>query len=419
MLTWDSPPSWTLTPEQKLMYASEKEENFRFILRIAGSRSSYVLTSKDHAPMELLQELSDIGQFTEIAHGSMRPADIWKVLPRLLMPGFPLQGYTYLEGSELVEVFLGTVALVQGYVAYRPQNKQLIISFSGTSSSSQVIADLKGWHVAYPTADADSKGSQVHAGFWQLYSGVRTLALDALKKGLETREVSEVIITGHSMGGVLSYLFTLDMLDTTVATTLSFVPGTPLTIVVLGSPRAGNKALVACWRKRLSLYRNTHGQDRLKEWSVRAYQDGVPALPNAFMGYRHFAEAPLYLYHGRLYHIPQSEIESTIFTVTKENTDPNALIPPDYPLGGHNYYGGRDMEKLQRLMRLAHELGLGNNDDWEAAFLQRTATKDASRKKSHLARERWKKLGWRLRHQGHSWDREDHHNSLDADGAKD
>ncbi|KAG9010987.1 hypothetical protein FRB93_003437 [Tulasnella sp. JGI-2019a] len=368
MFIWGT-PSRSLTPEQKLMYASEKEENFRWILKIAGSRSSHVLTPKDNAPPELFQELSDIGQFSEIAHGSMRPADIWKALPRLLLPGFPLQGYTYLEGSELVEVFIGAVAEVQGFVAYRPPSKQLIIAFSGTSSSSQVISDLKGWHVPYRTTEPDCKGSAVHAGFWELYGGVRALALDALKKGIGSQDVSEIIVTGHSMGAVMTYFFALDLLDPTLAASSVLPQGIPLKIAVFGSPRAGNKALVECWRKRVGLYRSTYGHDRLKEWSVRAYQDGVPALPTAFMGYRHFTENPLYLYHGALYHIPPSEAENTIFTVAEAEADPTSLIPPDYPLGGHNYYGGRDMEKLQRLMKSAAELGLGKSDDWEVAFL--------------------------------------------------
>lgn len=285
-----------LSPEQKLMYASEKEvrscsplflfisltaliadffqENFRWILKIAGSRSSYTLSSKDIASPELQQELSDIGQFAEVAHGSMRPEDIWKVLPRLLKPGFPLEGYKYLEGSELIEVFHGNVALVQGYVAYRPQAKQLIVAFSGTSSSSQALSDVKAWHVSYPGPGADCKGCSVHAGFWDMYSGVRGLALDAMRKGLESHDVSEIVLTAHSMGAVMVYLLMFEILDTSSPSPLSLPAGVTFKIAVFGSPRVGNKALRECWRKRARTYQSAHGAEHLKEWSVRNYQDG-------------------------------------------------------------------------------------------------------------------------------------------------
>lgn len=70
-------------------------------------------------------------------------------------------------------------------------------------------------------------------------------------------------------------------------------------------------------------------------------------------------------------------------------------------------------------MKLAGELGLGKKDDWEAAFLQQTATKDDSRQKARLARERWRRLSWRIRHRAHSQNREDRQSSLGTDGGAD
>lgn len=46
------------------------------------------------------------------------------------------------------------------------------------------------------------------------------------------------------------------------------------------------------------------------------------------------------------------------------------------------------MEKLQRQMKLAVELGLGKNDDWETAFSSR-ALSDPSESKRHTAKHRW------------------------------
>ena len=114
---------------------------------------------------------------------------------------------------------------------------------------------------------------------------------------------------------------------------------------------------------------------------------GATALPPSWLGYRHLSSSPLFLYHGHLYHIPESEAEHSIFNVTK-SASLQVLKPPDHPLGGHNYYGGRDMEKLQQLMRRATSLGLGTTQDWSDAFLGALAEGE---------------MGWRKKVRSRSW----------------
>lgn len=210
----------------------------------------------------------------------MRPGDIWKALPRLAQPGFPLEGYKYLADSVLIDVFVGSVAKVQGYVAYKPESKQLVVAFSGTSSGSQAISDLKSWHVSYPATKPEYKGCSVHAGFWSLYSGVQDLALGTLKRGAEAHDVSEVVITGHSMGGCLAYLFALELLGASASSRLSLPTGVTLNIAVFGAPRLGNKQFAQIWGECVKDYRHRHGDDRVKENSVRGYMDGKVSRPS-------------------------------------------------------------------------------------------------------------------------------------------
>ena len=110
---------------------------------------------------------------------------------------------------------------------------------------------------------------------------------------------------------------------------------------------------------------------------------GVPALPPASFGFHHFDDQPFYLYEGTLYQIPSSEKEHSMFEVEESSLTEEQVVPPDFPLGGHNYYGGRDMEKLQRLMRWATELGLGKNETWKEAFARKIQKED----------ERWRLKG--------------------------
>jgi hypothetical protein len=69
-------------------------------------------------------------------------------------------------------------------------------------------------------------------------------------------------------------------------------------------------------------------------------------MPPASFGYAHFSATPLYSFGGHLYHIPQTESEHTSFSVQVPEGD--RIL---YPRGGHNYYGARDMERLQRRLR--------------------------------------------------------------------
>jgi hypothetical protein len=73
---------------------------------------------------------------------------------------------------------------------------------------------------------------------------------------------------------------------------------------------------------------------------------GVPSLPPLSFGYRHYAQSPFYFVHGRLYQIPTESREYALFHVTPDLEGEDSV--PDHPRGGHNYYNGRDMEKVAR-----------------------------------------------------------------------
>jgi len=261
-----------LLPEkQRRMYTSEQTDNFRLIAKLFAVESSRTLTSEDLASSDLQCELAEIGQFAEVAHGTVSPAFIWEHMELLMQPQFPLDGYDALRGTELVATFHGTVAELQCYIAYRPPTKQLIIAFSGTSSVSQTYRNIDARLVAYPGGERCA----VHAGFWRLYSGVRSRILSELDKALTQYDVEEVVCTGHSMGAVMCHLFALDIIgaDTAEDTPHSRPPITlPLKLALFGSPRLGNQAFAEHWR-RVVAERNASGQP-VKEYSVMCYNDG-------------------------------------------------------------------------------------------------------------------------------------------------
>lgn len=123
-----------------------------------------------------------------------------------------------------------------------------------------------------------------------------------------------------------------------------------LKLAVFGCPRIGNLALAQHWRD-LSSPHSIH------EYSVKAYNDDVTALPPSILGYRHFCQNPIYFAQGHLFRIPPDVSECSHFPIKLDDDDAAAAaqkdVPPEFPRGGHNYYNGRDMEgTLQKIWRL-------------------------------------------------------------------
>lgn len=48
----------------KLMYASEREENFRWISRLVASQSTYTISDKDRASKAIETELEELGSLS-------------------------------------------------------------------------------------------------------------------------------------------------------------------------------------------------------------------------------------------------------------------------------------------------------------------------------------------------------------------
>jgi hypothetical protein len=184
------------------------------------------------------------------------------------------------------------------------------------------------------------------------------------------------------MGGSVSYLLAIDLLAAGGANSIPLPPR--FKIAAFGAPRAGNQSLVKYWWELVDTFRDVHGHDSLKEYSVKAYNDGqflpharkdskltilsgVHTLPPQRFGYWHFARGPMYLDKGHLYHIPREATEDSLFTVSLSAQNQNC--PPNFPFGGHNYYNGRDLERFMHrtdwLLRAKFD-----EDGWEDRYRQ-------------------------------------------------
>ncbi|KAF8068975.1 Alpha/Beta hydrolase protein [Lyophyllum atratum] len=354
-------PKYALTEEQRRMYALEKLTNFRLISKVLATRSSYLLTDANRASPEIEVELALLGQFAEIAYSIVPLEFLVQNITTLMQPNFPLEGYDALQNVVMVSSVEGSVGHLPAFVVYRPSTKQLVIAPSGTSTLQLALHDLRTLKHRHP-----SRRGHVHSGFWSLYQGIKPVLLDAIKKGIREHEVSELVITGHSMGGSISYLLCMDLLAGESNLLLS--PGLSLKLAVFGAPRTGDASLVEYWRELVAAYQKLNGSDKITEYSVKAYNDGVPALPPSQLGYQHFAKEPMYLDRTRLYHVPASESEHALFTAAPPGPDDQETL--EFPRGGHNYYNGRDFERLGRRIKWLYKANT-DKSGWEERYRER------------------------------------------------
>ncbi|PVG03661.1 alpha/beta-hydrolase [Serendipita vermifera] len=368
----------------------EREENFRWLASRLGTTSPTKLTQADRADEATELAVYALAELAEIAHGSIDPTWILSEDNRRILgrPGFPLEHYPILtaelEGAvepiHMIQKFEGTRGGLQGYCAlrlrprtptcttkapvdtaskeYRPQ---IILAFSGTSNARLALYDVMAAPVQYRTSFNSSASSawKVHDGFQRVYQGVKSVAFDALRLAIQTLDQEhgcqswDLVLTAHSLGAAVSYLTLLDLIHRNIDTGSPdlFVPVLPascnITIAVFGSPRVANPFLVAHFRQLIKDWRERCSREEvITEWSVIGHMDGVPSMPPAFFGYTHFCATPFYSFGGHLYRVPESESEHTCFNVEVTKGEPVL-----YPRGGHNYYGARDMERLQRRLR--------------------------------------------------------------------
>ncbi|OOQ88966.1 Lipase [Penicillium brasilianum] len=151
---------------------------------------------------------------------------------------------------------------VAGFLAVDPTNKLLVVSFRGSRTLSNWIANLD-----FGLTDASSlcTGCKAHSGFFLSWKAVSAALTAQIASAVSAYPSYTLVLTGHSLGGALAALGGTALRNA----------GYTLELFTYGQPRVGNTALATYMTNQGSLWRVTHTNDI------------VPKLPLASWGFTH------------------------------------------------------------------------------------------------------------------------------------
>uniref|UniRef100_A0A803MVG9 C2 domain-containing protein n=1 Tax=Chenopodium quinoa TaxID=63459 RepID=A0A803MVG9_CHEQI len=178
--------------------------------------------------------------------------------------------------------------------------KRLVVAFRGTEQARW--KDLRTDLMLAPAGlnperiGGDFKEEvQVHSGFLSAYDSVRTRIMALIKKAVGIMDDDEqpqhkwhIYCTGHSLGGALATLLSLELSSTQLAKNGAIT----VTMYNFGSPRVGNKRFAEAYNERVK-----------DSWRVVNHRDIIPTVPR-LMGYCHVAQ-PINLTAGNQENAPE------------------------------------------------------------------------------------------------------------------
>jgi hypothetical protein len=157
-----------------------------------------------------------------------------------------------------------------------------VIAFQGTETAKQIKVDL---NLSLDNTTVCS-GCKAHSGFWQSWQEAKPKVLEVITSARKKFPKNKIIVTGHSLGGAISTIAAADLRSSGIPVDLvndgSLTRSPSLTSIQysFGAPRVGNQLLADYVQKpKTELGGN---------FRVTHYNDPVPRLPPAFLGYAHY-----------------------------------------------------------------------------------------------------------------------------------
>jgi hypothetical protein len=208
--------------------SSRFDKNCEFDLPLGYREAVYIPETNGIYEKKLANALLDVSFMTSSANCP-------DILPLENPPGFDNQlricGFEPVSG---INTFIG-------YIFWNRNTGQAIISFSGTETKQMWQADIR-YHQVPPTQlNGYVDGMLAHEGFYGVYMSIRSQLWEWWNNN--SSWVSDLYITGHSLGGALSCLATFDFSDV-------LVNKKPIHYAY-AAPRVGNVLFAQEYKKRM------------------------------------------------------------------------------------------------------------------------------------------------------------------------
>ena len=117
----------------------------------------------------------------------------------------------------------------------------LYVASRGTSSLEDAVHDMQIWR----TKCKFLGGTSIHSGFLQQYVSIQCPLHEEIRKILDSHKVKSVVFTGHSLGGALSTIASLDFKLKN--------PNKVVKCITFASPRVGCKEFARLFNKTMNV----------------------------------------------------------------------------------------------------------------------------------------------------------------------
>ena len=240
---------------------------------------------------------------------------------------------------------------LHGFVARlrREGSSSCVVAIAGTSFYNwrDIRADLEFWRTKWPTWSGSCAdwcyGCEVMKGFASSYHELR----DEIFASLEQLKCSAVTFTGHSLGGAIAVLASLE-----ARACHNFT----VSVWTYGMPRVGNLAFVEAYVSTAK-----QRQQSPPMWRITRDFDLIPQLPQTWLGYYHIPWAVRYWKH---------DTEKVICTEMYE--DPDCTYAGGTMADHHNYFGVTGTDENQASLDCISQSALKTKRDqffaWRAGF---------------------------------------------------
>ncbi|KAL4439111.1 hypothetical protein ABPG74_008886 [Tetrahymena malaccensis] len=208
---------------------------------------------------ELIEKLLNAYYYSKVSYCEFNQVNTWNCGTSC----------SYHQEVRSVQTFNNQEFKSQGFCGYDIKTESIIVAFRGTDQLQNWLSNINFVPVKY--LDNDCKDCKIHQGFKNILDSIlfeMNQCVINLKKQYNS---TSILITGHSLGGAMATLFSVQLKKLLMNKFQQF------DLITFGSPRVGNLEFV------------NYANQLLGKNSFRVvnYSDIVPHLPYNTLGFQH------------------------------------------------------------------------------------------------------------------------------------